>query len=316
MKQRPPSLPSGTRLDRYRIDKTLGGGGFSIVYLASDCESGEIVVIKEYIPNRLAQRRDDQSVAPTSEEEAGRFNRGRMLFFQEASALATLKHSNIVNVLSFFRANGTVYMVMEYQEGKNLQAYLTTRRGNLSEKFLRTVFPPLLDGLSLIHSKDLLHLDIKPGNIHIRPGGRPLLLDFGAVHGFPQSRQSQPGQIVSPGFSPIEQYETGGYVGPWSDIYAFGATMRACIDGKPPPPAQERHERDTLKSARNSFRKRYSDSLLAAIDWAMEVDPMLRPQNTADFRAALLAEDAPIDESEETASAFDRLVGSLPWGKG
>ena len=316
MKQRPPSLPTGTRLDRYRIDKTLGGGGFSIVYLASDHESGEIVVIKEYIPNRLASRRDDLSVAPTSDEEAGRFNRGRMLFFQEASALATLKHPNIVNVLSFFRANGTVYMVMEYQEGKNLQAYLTARRGNLSEKFLRTVFPPLLDGLSLIHSKDLLHLDIKPGNIHIRPGGQPLLLDFGAVHGFPQSRQSQPGQIVSPGFSPIEQYETNGYVGPWSDIYAFGATMRACIDGKPPPPARDRHERDTLKSARDSFRKRYSDSLLSAIDWAMEVDPMLRPQNTGDFRAALLAEDPPLETSEEPVSTFDRLVGSLPWGKG
>ena len=316
MKQRPPSLPDGTRLDRYRIDKTLGGGGFSIVYLASDQESGEVVVIKEYIPNRLASRRDDLSVAPTSEEEAGRFNRGRMLFFQEASALATLKHPNIVNVLSFFRANGTVYMVMEYQEGKNLQAYLTARRGNLSEKFLRTVFPPLLDGLTLIHSKDLLHLDIKPGNIHIRPGGQPLLLDFGAVHGFPQSRQSQPGQIVSPGFSPIEQYETNGYVGPWTDIYAFGATMRACIEGKPPPPARDRHERDTLRSARERFRKRYSDSLLSAIDWAMEVDPMLRPQNTGDFRSALLAEDPPTETPEEPVSTFDRLVGSLPWGKG
>lgn len=316
MKQRPPSLPAGTRLDRYRIDKTLGGGGFSIVYLASDYESGEIVVIKEYVPSRLAQRREDLSVVPKSEEESNRFNRGRLLFFQEASALATLKHPNIVNVLSFFRANGTVYMVMEYQEGKNLQTYLTARRGNLSERFLRTVFPPLLEGLALIHSNDLLHLDIKPGNIHIRPGGHPLLLDFGAVHGFPQSRQSQPGQIISPGFSPIEQYETNGYVGPWSDIYAFGATMRACIEGKPPPPARERHERDTMKSARGAFRKRYSDSLLAAIDWAMEVDPMLRPQNCSEFRQALLAEDPPMAEPEETASAFDRLVGSLPWGKG
>ncbi|MFN2308269.1 MAG: serine/threonine protein kinase [Gammaproteobacteria bacterium] len=317
MSERPPSLPNDTRLDRYRIDKTLGGGGFSIVYLACDCDSGESVVIKEYIPNRLAQRRADHSVAPKDDAEAGRFNRGRMLFFQEASALATLKHPNIVNVLSFFRANGTVYMVMEYQEGKNLQAYLTARHGNLSETFLRTVFPPLLDGLALIHDHDLLHLDIKPGNIHIRPGGQPLLLDFGAVHGFPQSRQSQPGQVISPGFSPIEQYETNGYVGPWSDLYALGASMRACIEGKPPLAAKQRHERDTLKSARSSFRKRYSDSLLAAIDWAMEVDPMLRPQSAAAFRAALLAEAPPPTEPPEAGvSAFDRLVGSLPWGKG
>lgn len=316
MKERPPSLPDGTRVDRYRIDRTLGGGGFSIVYLASDVESGEVVVIKEYIPNRLAQRREDLAVVPKTDEDASRFNRGRMLFFQEASALATLKHPNIVNVLSFFRANGTVYMVMEYQDGKNLQSYLTARRGNLSEKFLRTVFPPLLDGLELIHSRDLLHLDIKPGNIHIRPGGDPLLLDFGAVHGFPQSRQSQPGQIISPGFSPIEQYDTNGYVGPWSDLYAFGATMRACIEGRPPPPAKERHERDTMKPARVVFRKRYSDALLAAIDWCMEDDPMLRPQSAAELRPALLAEDPPSEEPEEPASTLERLVGSLPWGKG
>jgi serine/threonine protein kinase len=316
MKQRPPSLPDGTQLDRYRIDRTLGGGGFSIVYLASDIESGEIVVVKEYIPSRLATRREDFGVEPKDEDAAGRFNRGRMLFFQEASALATLKHPNIVNVLSFFRANGTVYMVMEYQDGKNLQAYLTARSGNLSEKFLRTVFPQLLDGLTLIHSCDLLHLDIKPGNIHIRPGGDPLLLDFGAVHGFPQSRQSQPGQIISPGFSPIEQYEVNGYVGPWTDIYAFGASMRACIEGKPPVTAKERHERDTMKSARDTFRKRYSNSLLSAIDWAMEVDPMLRPQNTAAFREALLAEDPAGEEPVEPSTTLERLVGSLPWGKG
>lgn len=315
MKQRPPSLPHGTRLDHYQIDRTLGGGGFSIVYLASDIESGEVVVIKEYIPSRLATRHDDYSVVPKDDESSGRFSRGRMLFFQEASALATLKHSNIVNVLSFFRANGTVYMVMEYQDGKNLQAYLTARGGSLSEKFLRTVFPQLLDGLALIHSRDLLHLDIKPGNIHIRPGGDPLLLDFGAVHGFPQSRQSQPGQIISPGFSPIEQYEVNGYVGPWSDIYAFGATMRACIEGKPPVTAKLRHERDSLKSVQTLFHKHYSNSLLAAIDWAMEVDPMLRPQNAQVFREALLAEDPPDAEPLEQTSTLERLVGSLPWGK-
>ncbi len=314
MKQRPPALPVDTRLDRYRITQVLGGGGFSIVYLAADTETAQPVIIKEYIPSRLAGRREDLSVVPKTEDDAGRFSRGRQLFFQEASALATLKHPNIVNVLNFFRANGTVYMVMEYQEGKNLQAYLTARRGNLSETFLRTVFPPLLDGLALIHSRDLLHLDIKPGNIHIQPGGQPLLLDFGAVHGFPQSRQSQPGQIISPGFSPIEQYDVNGYVGPWTDIYALGATMRACIEGRPPPPARERHERDTLKSARSAFRKRYSDGLLQAIDWAMEIDPLLRPQAVADFVLALDAE--PPEVAPEAPSTLGWLVGNLPWGKG
>ncbi|MGA7802497.1 MAG: serine/threonine-protein kinase [Gammaproteobacteria bacterium] len=284
------NLPAGTVLDQYRISRTLGGGGFSIVYLATEQHSGTPVVIKEYMPGALAVRGKDLTVGARSELEADRFHRGRLLFFQEAGTLATLKHTNIVNVLSFFRANGTVYMVMEYQEGKNLEAYIRGRRGKLSERFLQTVFPPLLDGLELIHSRDLLHLDIKPGNIHIRPGGQPLLLDFGAVHGFPQSRMEQPGQVISPGYSPIEQYDKYGYVGPWTDIYALGATIRTCIEGRPPPPAKDRYLKDAVRPAQAAFRKRYPDRLLAALDWAMEVDPLLRPQSVGAFRSALEAE--------------------------
>jgi serine/threonine protein kinase len=313
MRKKPDSLKPGTELDGYRLEKLLGGGGFSAVYLARQIEDDRRVVIKEYIPSKLATRDRDGQVRARSEATENRFSRGRKLFFQEASTLATLKHPNIVNVFNFFQANGTVYMVMEYQEGENLQHYLQNRRGRLSETFLRTVFPRLLDGLELIHARDLLHLDIKPGNIHIRRGGQPLLLDFGAVHGFPQSRQEQPGQVISPGFSPIEQYDSNGYVGPWTDLYAIGATMRACIEGRAPDNARKRHDRDATRPAQFAFRKRYSDNLLRAIDWAMEVDPLLRPQNVAQFRAALTADTVP--EPEQPRSAFERLACTL-LGKG
>jgi serine/threonine protein kinase len=307
------SLPAGTELDGYRLERVLGGGGFSIVYLGTELATGQVVVLKEYLPSRLALRNAEGAIVPKGEAEADRLSRGRKLFFQEASILANLQHPNIVHVLNFFQDNGTVYMVMAFEEGKNLQTYLQARKGRLSEKFLRTVFPPLLDGLELIHSRDILHLDIKPGNIHIRPGGQPLLLDFGAVHGFGESRQAQPGQVISPGFSPVEQYQPNGYVGPWTDIYAIGATMRACIEGRSPLDARERRVLDELKPASVLFRKRYSDSLLQAIDWAMEVDPLLRPQSIAAFRAALLKEDAP--RPEEPVSALGKLANTL-WGKG
>ncbi len=307
-------LPNGGQLDRYRILRHLGGGGFSLVYLADDPESGNQVVIKEYLPTRLATRAPDKGVVPLDESKERRFNRGRALFLQEANALATLKHPTIVRVTGFFRANGTVYMVMDYEPGKNLQRCIGERRGNLTEVFLRTVFPPLLDGLELIHSQDLLHLDIKPGNIHIIQGGKPLLLDFGAVHGFPQSRREAPGQVLSPGFSPIEQADPFGYVGPWTDLYALGATMRACIEGRPPPPADDRHARDSLKPARSAFKRRYSEPLLAAIDWAMEVDPLLRPQTVAEFRAAL--DEIPAERAAMgTNSPLERLMGNLRWGR-
>jgi serine/threonine protein kinase len=297
MRKKLDSLKPGTCLDGYKLEKPLGGGGFSVVYRARQLDDNQRVVIKEYMPNKLAKRNRRGLVQARNEKTENRFSRGRKLFFQEASTLATLKHANIVNVINFFQANGTAYMVMEFQDGENLQHYLQGRRGGLSETFLRTVFPPLLDGLELIHTSDLLHLDIKPSNVHIQRGGQPLLLDFGAVHGFPQSRQEQLGQVISPGYSPVEQYDSKGYVGPWTDLYAIGATMRTCIEGRPPLNANSRQDRDDLKPAQIAFRKRYSDSLL-------------RPQSVAEFREALTAE-PPVEEAEETRSAFGRLASVL-----
>jgi serine/threonine protein kinase len=271
------SLANGVKLDSFTIESVLGGGGFSIVYLAHDNDNKK-VVIKEYMPSRLASRSTNNEVVPTTEANTERFAHGRRLFFQEASTLINLKHPNIVNVINFFRANGTVYMVMDYEEGVNLQNYIKKHRGNLSEALLGAVFIPLLEGLQLIHSGGLLHLDIKPGNIHLCHGAKPLLLDFGAVHEMMHSRQFQPNQVITPGFSPIEQLDPGGYVGPWTDIYAIGATMRACIEGTPPPSSPKRREKDTMRPAVNAFKKKYTQELLETIDWAMEVDPMIRPQ--------------------------------------
>lgn len=309
MRKNQNSLKPGTLIDDYRLLDVLGGGGFSIVYMARHRRSGKAYVIKEYMPKKLAQRRPDGEVTARSSDTETRLNQGRQLFLQEASALARLKHPNIVNVVSFFRANGTVYMVMEYTEGSNLQDYLKKHKGGLTEKFLRVVFPRLLKGLKLIHENDLLHLDIKPGNIHIRRGGRPLLLDFGAVHGFPQSRREQPGQVISPGYSPIEQYDSRGYVGPWTDIYAIGATMRSCIEGTSPPNASDRQSKDRMRPAKILFKKRYSANLLEAIDWAMEINPEHRPQSVDEFRKALLQD--PAQKLDESNSALDWLTKDL-----
>ncbi len=318
------ALKKKSLLENYIITKQLGGGGFSLVYLAKDVETGEEVAIKEYMPRKLAYRGSDGCTIHTIDEaSAEQFSHGRRMFFQEANALAAIKHPNIINVMNFFRANDTVYMVMEFVKGINLQGYIKRHNGGLSETFIYHVFLPLLDGLNQLHAKGLLHMDIKPGNIHLRPGGSPVLLDFGAVHQMQTSRKYQPGQVLTLGFSPTEQSMAGGYVGPWTDIYAIGATMRACIEGHAPPPAEERRMQDVMKPATDAFRKGYSKKLLRAIDWAMEVDPMYRPQSVDELIAALKDGSGPPkgDNSSKSDSTNDdsmlgKLTSGLSWLKG
>lgn len=280
------SLPPGTLIDTYRITRPLGKGGFSLIYLAVDEESGDEVVIKEYLPKKLARRDPSMQLVPLDAKHAERVYRGRKLFFQEAKALASLRHPNIVQVVNFFLANNTGYLVMQYERGKNLGNYVQERHGGLSTTFIVQVFLPILDALAMIHSRSLLHLDVKPGNIHLRHGNDPILLDFGAVHLLSRGRTPS-GQVITAGYSPVEQYYRGGHIGPWTDVYAVGASMRTCIEGKTPPPSMDRHTNDPLIPAKRQFRDRYPLFLLEAIDWSMEMDPGRRPQNAGELLRAL-----------------------------
>lgn len=284
-------LEPGTLIDQYIIERPLAGGGFSSVYLARQLDDQMQVAIKEYLPRRLAHRNEQHEVVPNDEEARWHFQRGRKLFLEEAKVLTRLKHRNIVEVLNFFKANATVYLVMTFEYGKILGEYLLKeKKGGLSEQFFYQVFPTLLDGVRMIHENGLLHLDIKPHNILIRSGGDPLLLDFGASQPYPYTERARIGKVLSTGFSPVEQYDANGVLGPWSDIYAIGATMRMCLDGAFPPAAPDRAEKDTLVPAAKTFRRRYSQGLLEAIDWAMAIAPEERPQSVEAFLAALGAD--------------------------
>jgi len=272
------TLAQGAVVDHYLILGELGSGGFSNVYVAKHLKSGEQVVVKEYMPRKLSARNLHGGMVEVTDANRSLFEKGKQLFMHEAKILVDIKHPNIVEVLNFFNANNTIYLVMRYEKGENLGVY-GRKHGHLSEKFIDIVFPKVIDGVRAMHDKGLLHLDIKPENIHIRPGGNPILLDFGAVHPFSKSRKYHPGRILSKGFSPIEQYQEDGYVGPWSDVYALGATMRTCISGQVPADAETRHEKDRMKPLVKVIKKKYRNELLDAIDWALGVEPISRPQN-------------------------------------
>lgn len=280
-------LQSGTIIDHYMIERELAHGGFSSVYLARQLEDQVQVAIKEYLPRKLAHRTWNNVVVPNSDEARAMFMRGRALFFEEAKVLAKLKHHNIVDVINFFQANETVYMVMTYDYGMTLDRVLHKKSVPITEEFLLSVFKLLLEGVEIIHSHKLVHLDIKPANILIRADHDPLLLDFGAIRRFPSHPSNHRAKVLSTGFSPIEQYENRGNLGPWTDIYAIGASMRACLDFKIPPTATDRVIQDPLPLAVKAYKRKFPEYLLKAIDWAMEIYPNKRPQSVVELEQAL-----------------------------
>jgi serine/threonine protein kinase len=154
-------LPEGTRLQKYRIVRVLAAGGFSFVYLAHD-QNKKPVAIKEYLPATLALRANGTAQPKVPAQDLAKFRFGMKCFFEEAGALAHLSHPNVMRVLDFFRANDTVYLVMNYERGKSLQEYIKTRAAPVEEIWLRNTFAQLLDGLREVHTRKLLHLDIKP----------------------------------------------------------------------------------------------------------------------------------------------------------
>ncbi|MDD5579933.1 MAG: serine/threonine-protein kinase [Methylobacter sp.] len=284
-------LQTGTIIDQYVIERELAHGGFSSVYLARQTADQVQVAIKEYLPRKLAHRTWNNVVVANSDETRPLFRRGRALFFEEVKVLANLKHPNIVEVINFFEANSTVYMVMNYDYGVTLDKILNNKILTISPDFFLRVFNSLLTGIAHIHHHNLVHLDVKPANILVRPGNDALLLDFGAIQSFPRQRGSQKSNILTTGFSPIEQHDLNAELGPWTDIYAVGASMRTCLEYKIPVPAPDRVKKDTLSPAVKVFKRKFPQSLLKAIDWAMELQPENRPQSVAQLQQVLAVSD-------------------------
>ena len=302
-------LPDGHPLEEYTIVRQLSLGGFSIVYLATDPE-GRQVAIKEYLPNSLALRGPGTLKPQISAEHAGAFRYGMKCFFEEGRALARLSHPNVIRVLNFFRANDTVYMVMEYEQGQTLQEFIHRHLGHISERFLRGVFTRMLNGLREVHAHKLLHLDLKPSNIYLRTDNTPVLIDFGAARQTLLGEQSALKPMYTPGYASPEHYGTRKDMGPWSDIYSIGAAMYACLDGSPPQPADERLLDDKLQPAMQRWQGQYSDRLLEIIDWCLKLNHLQRPQSVFALQKALV-ECVPMPKPNTDQSWFGRMVDKL-----
>lgn len=295
---RSSALPEGYELSEYRVLEVLGHGGFGVTYLAEDTRLGAKVAVKEYFPAAFAFRDATQTISPkpTTSGSIENYRWGLDEFLKEARALAKFKHPHIVRVLRFLEANGTAYMVMEYEEGEPLSSLLKRMGGYLNEQTLLNVFLPILSGLQAVHDAGMLHLDIKPDNIYLRRDGQPMLIDFGSVRQT-QSGKDQEKIALTPGYSAIEQYPNNEEIGAWSDVYSVGATLYRCVTGKQPVDSMERYtarkkqqQEDPLAPATSFDRPLYAKHIREVIDLSMRLNATKRPQTARELQSGLMGQ--------------------------
>ena len=299
-------LKAGYRLQEFVVERQLGVGGYSIVYLAHDTRLDRRVALKEYLPATLAMRAPDGQVLPRLPRFAEFYDKGLQSFLNEARLLGSFEHPSLVKVYRFWAEAGTAYMVMPYYEGITLKRWLVDLGTQPSERWLRQFADPLMAALAVMHEQNCFHRDVAPDNIlmlHDRSSGanyleqvpRPVLLDFGAARRVIGDATQQLTAILKSGYSPIEQYEGEVSIrqGPWTDVYALCAVLYTGAIGRAPQSSVARVVRDDMPPARKAGKGRYSDVFLAAIDAGLSVRPEDRPQSMAALKAMMDAAVAP-----------------------
>lgn len=288
------ALPEGEILGDYQVVSVLGAGGFGVTYLVQHRTMGDRFALKEYFPQALADRQTDRSVVIRTNTFEDPYYKGLHSFLEEARIVRRLRgHPNVVHVNTFFEANNTAYMVMEYYSGQTLTSFRRQSGDHLDEPTIRRIFKPVLDALEYVHERGVVHRDLKPDNIFLCEDGRPILLDFGASRAAAAGSTVPLTAVLTPGYAPPEQYitedsgETVLRQGPWTDLYALAATLHMIACGRAPYDAMSRRmagATDPQPPARLRLEG-YSESFCSAIDAALKLDHRERPQSVAEFRA-------------------------------
>ncbi|MBO0778710.1 MAG: protein kinase [Ktedonobacteraceae bacterium] len=303
----PPALPPGTVIGgHYIVDNLVNSGGFGAVYRAIDTSEG----------NRLCALKESYNVTPAARRQA----------LMEASVLFTVRSRHLPEVYDALEANGRFYLVMELIEGQNLLQLVRSRVpggivgeqlpyrqqvGPCSEQEVLEWLLPIIDILQELHSRSnpILHRDIKPGNIILRPDHSAVLVDFGLTRLYDPRRDTGTlARAVTEGFSPPEQYI--GRTVPQSDIYSLAATMYLLLTNRVPPLGLQRSVNDALIPPRQlnpSLSPRMENALLKAL----AVQFGLRYQTMREFGDAL-REPPFTGYSDQTIAAPVQSTGTQP----
>ena len=237
---------------RYELMKFLGKGGFGITYLGRHILLNKYVAIKEYFPKDNFRRESNGTQVSYSDKSVARRNIEK--FLKEAKTMAELNHEGVVKVNDVFEENNTAYYVMDYIEGRSLAEQLP-----IAQEQALAYIKQAAEALQYVHTKGILHLDIKPANIMINQSGKAVLIDFGISKHYDSEGKgtSLSTQGYSSGYSPIEQMTPGGLkqFTPPTDIYALGATLYKIISGTTPPASTDLADEETLSRPENMSRE-------------------------------------------------------------
>ena len=279
------TLPVGTKLKgKYEIKCHLSSGGFGNTYLAVYGSLKEKVAVKEFFMRDVNEREDDGVTVSISRrnDNAAAFLSQIDKFKKEARRLSQINNIHVVKVHDLFEENGTAYYVMDFVNGYDLSERLNRRKRPYAEKTIVNYLRQILDGLDAVHSKGLLHLDIKPKNIMLTSNGYVKLIDFGASKEYIAGAGATifSGIAMTKKYAPPEQID-GSYdkMGPWSDFYALGATLYKLLTLQEPPTYTMIYE-DPSKAFQTS---EISDKMKTLVVWMMQPNRTERPQDVSEI---------------------------------
>lgn len=276
--------------ERYKIEEVIGAGGFGITYRAWDPLLQSYVAIKEYYPSGIATRSADSSkvCVPVGQEQR-EYHRGRIRFLKEAQDVARFQSEpNIVSIYDYLEENDTAYMVMEYLHGCTLKQYIREHGGRLDTDHILHICLSVLDALAVVHKAGMIHRDISPENIFICEDLIVKLIDFGAAKQVYLDGEQTMSVVLKPGYAPPEQYAKKDKQGPWTDIYALGATLYFAATGEKPEESFGRVLEDTIKPV-CEVNPEIPRAMSQVIMRAMSVKIEDRYQTVEAMREALLA---------------------------
>ncbi|MDR2356794.1 MAG: serine/threonine protein kinase [Oscillospiraceae bacterium] len=280
-------LQPGTLLGgRYVVGQVLGFGGFGITYKAWDSKLRSVVAVKEYYPSGMANRvPGTKNVVLFAQNRVKEYNHGLTRFLDEARNMAKFSSSkNIVNIYEYFEENNTAYLVMEYLDGITLGNFL--KNNVLEPDDCIDIIRQVASALKAVHGQGVLHRDVSPDNIFICASGAVKLIDFGAAR-FAADEDRLLTIILKPGFAPPEQYERVNVQGPWTDIYALGATLYYMTTGMKPEESTNRRIQDNLPPP-HVMNAAIPINISNTIMKALAIDRHMRFESVDDFEKGLI----------------------------